>query len=309
MKYAFSVITPALNQGPFIEQNIQSVLRQSIGSFEHIIVDGGSHDETVTILQKYPHLKWTSEPDSGKTPALNKGFRMAQGEIIAWLNADDYLAEGSLQKVLDFFREHPGSYAVAGRAGVVSAEGKFLFSQREPLPGPITHERMIRFWRYGTLPQPSLFFKREVLEHIGFLNEECWSYMDYDFFLRLSRKYAIARLDEILSFIRSHDQADTCLNITSGVLFEALYRISRRYWGSRLSRGYWSRQLSYWLSLPKLRWTILYERFAYECRDYLETEFAKKEGLLTFAGKAFWCLRKYPLPFSVAVLRQILRKF
>lgn len=89
-----SVITVSFNQAAFIEQNIRSVLAQNYDNFEHIVVDGGSSDGTVEILKKYPHLKWVSEPDNGQTDGLCKGFARASGEIIAWINSDDFYAPG-----------------------------------------------------------------------------------------------------------------------------------------------------------------------------------------------------------------------
>ena len=82
-----SVVTPSLNQGQYIEEAIQSVLAQDYPRVEHIVVDGGSSDETLEILRRFPHLRWLSEPDDGQASAINKGFHMASGEIFAWLNA------------------------------------------------------------------------------------------------------------------------------------------------------------------------------------------------------------------------------
>ncbi len=85
-----SIVTPSYNQGQYIEDAIKSVLAQNYENFEHIIVDACSSDNTLTVLKKYPHLKWVSEPDEGQSDALNKGFEKASGDIIGWLNADDY---------------------------------------------------------------------------------------------------------------------------------------------------------------------------------------------------------------------------
>ena len=94
-----SVITPSYNQGRYIEAAINSVLDQNYADFEHIIIDACSTDETVEVLQKYSHLKWISEPDEGQSDALNKGFKLAKGDIACWLNADDFYLPETFSKV------------------------------------------------------------------------------------------------------------------------------------------------------------------------------------------------------------------
>jgi glycosyltransferase involved in cell wall biosynthesis len=98
-----SIVTPSFNSAKFIEDCIQSVLNQNYPNFEHIIVDGCSTDGTVEILKKYPHLKWISEPDEGQSDALNKGFKMATGEIIGWLNADEIYLPNIFQNIANYF--------------------------------------------------------------------------------------------------------------------------------------------------------------------------------------------------------------
>ena len=102
-----SVVTPSFNQAAFIEETIQSVLKQDYPHIEHIVVDGGSTDGTVDILQRYPHLRWISEPDCGQSDALNKGFAMARGEILGWLNSDDTYNAGGVSTGLHCEVSHP----------------------------------------------------------------------------------------------------------------------------------------------------------------------------------------------------------
>ena len=100
-----SIITPSFNQGKFIEQTILSVLNQHYPNFEHIIIDGGSTDGSIEILKKYPHLIWKSEKDRGQSEALNKGFEVAKGEIIGWLNSDDVYLDDTLFKVTGYLKD------------------------------------------------------------------------------------------------------------------------------------------------------------------------------------------------------------
>ena len=99
-----SVVTPSYNQGRYIEETIQSVLNQDYFRIEHIVVDGGSTDETLSVLKKYPHLKWVSEPDRGQSHAINKGFQIAKGEIAAWLNSDDTYLPGAVTAAVAAWR-------------------------------------------------------------------------------------------------------------------------------------------------------------------------------------------------------------
>src|SRR6202012_2755610 len=92
-----SIITPSYNQGQFIEDAIRSVLDQGYPDFEHIVIDNCSTDGTLDVLRKYPHIKWVSEPDGGQSAALNKGFRMSTGDVLAWLNCDDFYLPGAFQ--------------------------------------------------------------------------------------------------------------------------------------------------------------------------------------------------------------------
>ena len=105
MKHALpkiSIITPSFNQGVFIEDSIRSVQEQNYPNFEHIILDGCSTDGTIEILKKYDHLIWSSEPDEGQSDAMNKGFNMASGDLIGWLNTDELYMPGAFNHLVSF---------------------------------------------------------------------------------------------------------------------------------------------------------------------------------------------------------------
>src|SRR5512141_110904 len=132
-----SIITPSFNQARYIEETLHSVNRQGCGSIEHIVVDGGSTDGTIEILKRYSsmpsyaYLRWISEPDRGQTDALNKGFRMATGELIGWLNSDDLYTPQSLLRASAFLNAPPLIDFVYGDYLIIDGAGKTLIEKKE----------------------------------------------------------------------------------------------------------------------------------------------------------------------------------
>lgn len=125
-----SIVTPSFNYGKFIEDAILSVYYQDYPNYEHIIVDGGSTDNTLETLRRYPHLRWVSEPDQGQADALNKGFRMASGELIAWLNADDYFLPGAFSTIANYAKQYLEHGVFFGSFYFVDKNGKYLKEMR-----------------------------------------------------------------------------------------------------------------------------------------------------------------------------------
>ena len=200
----FSIITPSYNQGEFIEANILSVERQCVSDFEHIIIDGGSTDNTIEVLKKYPEINWVSQKDNGQSDALNKGFKKATGEIICWVNSDDELANCSLEVVLKYFEENPSKKIVGGALEMIDENGASLgikSSKRFTLNSLLNLDKM--------LYQPSIFFKRELFQEVGYLNEQLNYAMDYDFFLRICKLYPIEAVSEVLARYRQYGDTKT----------------------------------------------------------------------------------------------------
>lgn len=194
-----SIITPSYNQGKYLEKTIKSVLDQNYPNLEYIILDGGSTDQSVEIIKKYERQlsHWVSEKDNGQSHALNKGFAKATGEIIAWINADDWYEKNTFKIVVDMFSK-PGVCVVAGNCKMVyegAPEQNFV-----DRPGDINFRRMIQFWKlFFCPPQPSIFFKNEVLKNVGLIDESLTYGMDLDLWLRISGKYKFYYVDELLS--------------------------------------------------------------------------------------------------------------
>lgn len=201
-----SVITPSFNQGSFIKQTIHSVLGQEYPNLEYIVMDGGSTDNTLQILKKHGKtIKWFSKKDKGQSDAINKGLKMATGDIVAWLNSDDYYLPGTLLKVARYFEAHKEAKWLSGDYEIIDEKGK-------PIHGfVIGYKRFLRrFSSFGMLSfanyiiQPSTFWKREMHDEVGYLNEGYQYCMDYDFWLRIMKKYPLHLLPDPLSAFRIH---------------------------------------------------------------------------------------------------------
>ncbi|MRR53110.1 MAG: glycosyltransferase [Deltaproteobacteria bacterium] len=201
----FSVITPSFNQAQFISQTIQSVQNQDYPHWEHIVMDGKSDDGTVEILKSCQHLKWLSENDRGQSDAINKGFRLATGDIIAWINSDDWYEPGAFKAVADFFTANPGKNIVMGDCNLVDADG-VIFDR------VINQERgfdeLRKYWISRSIPtQPAIFFRRNLLDEFGLLDESLHFAMDYDLWMRFSQKNRLYHIDRTLANYRFHSDA------------------------------------------------------------------------------------------------------
>lgn len=205
-----SIITPSFNQGAFIEQTIRSVLDQSYPNLEYIVIDGGSTDETVSIIRRYSDrlTYWVSESDRGQTHAINKGLSIATGDIIAYINSDDYYLPGSFEKVARFSLEHPGCDIIHGRCDVIDHLGALVRVHQ----GDITNlEQCLDLWGvwWGgrNFVQPEVFWTRQATERTGLFREDLYWVMDYDYWTRIfAAGGQAAFLDHRLAAFRLHPQ-------------------------------------------------------------------------------------------------------
>ncbi len=195
-----SVSTPSFNQAPYIEQCIRSVQEQDYPDVEHIIFDGGSTDGTLDVLRRYDGVvRWKSEPDKGQSDAINKGFRAATGDIVGWINSDDWYCRGAFRAVADYFATHPETDFVYGNNLFTDADGQVLRRYRTM---PYRWEWLL--WTGLLIPQPGFFVRRSVLADCGLVDVALHNVMDFEWWLRIARKHPPHFIDRYLAFFRVH---------------------------------------------------------------------------------------------------------
>jgi glycosyltransferase involved in cell wall biosynthesis len=197
-----SIITPSFNQGEFIGETVRSVLGQEYPDVEHIVMDGCSTDDTLEVLRQYPGVVAVSEPDRGQADALQKGFRLASGEIIGWINSDDYYAPAVFGAVAACF-DDPAVLWVVGNLAYVYQGGEIV-PNRSP---PITYEALLR--DPDIVKQPPAFFRRQALEAAGGWDPSFHMTMDLDLWVRLARLAPPRMIDAQWAYFRIHGKQKT----------------------------------------------------------------------------------------------------
>jgi glycosyltransferase involved in cell wall biosynthesis len=194
-----SIITPSYNQSQFIAVAIESVLTQNYENFEHIIIDGGSTDSTIEVLKKFPHLIWISELDEGQSDALNKGFKMAKGDIIGWLNSDDLYLPGTFNTVTDALNTE-NIDAVYSNCKFVDKDGTFLrnLNTHKPI------KWLSLFQCY--IPSTTFFFKKKIINADIYIDKSFHITMDKEFFAHiLYSGFRIKYINDYFAEFRWHE--------------------------------------------------------------------------------------------------------
>lgn len=234
-----SIITPSFNQGQFLPETIESVLSQE-GDFtiDYIIVDGGSTDNSVAVIRQYEALLqqgewpvkcrginycWVSEKDKGQTDALLKGFRLAKGELFAWLNSDDTYLQGALQTVAGFFRDNPDTGLLYGDASYCDTEGAIIGSYRTE---EFEYDKLAWF---NFICQPATFFRKEAFKAVGGLDESLHFAMDFDLWIRIGKRFPCSYLPGVLATYRLHETSKTIRAETLFANSEEALRLAIKY--------------------------------------------------------------------------------
>jgi len=198
-----SIITPSFNQVEFIEHTIRSIFAQDYPELEYIIVDGGSTDGSVDVIRKYADRLtwWVSEPDKGQADAINKGFRRASGDIVAWLNSDDMYAPGVFSDVNAVFEANRDIGMVYGKAVSFDHDGSPL---NELQIGDWSLKDLVTF---HIICQPAVFMRRSVLEQAGYLDDGYHMMLDHHLWLRIAQRTKIHHVPRLWAFARHHAEA------------------------------------------------------------------------------------------------------
>lgn len=226
-----SIITPSFNQARYLERTIQSVLGQDYPHIEYIIVDGGSTDGSVGVIEKHADriAWWVSEQDKGQTDAINKGFNRANGEILAWLNSDDTYNPGAVTAAVKYLMENPGVALVYADCNFIDEEdrviGKFKSAQ--------TDYRRLREG-YVHIPQQTMFFRAKYWNELGPLDPSFYFAMDYDLWTRIAAKAPLKYLpDQVWANFRIHTTSKT--NVADERGWQEMLKVHYRDGGSFFS--------------------------------------------------------------------------
>ena len=199
-----SIITPSFNQARFLEQTMRSVLEQDYPNIEYIVIDGGSSDGSLEIIQKYADrlAYWQSQKDKGQTDAINQGFARATGEILAWLNSDDILYPGAVSAAVRQLHTHPEVGMVYSNCQWINADGKVIGN----FPAAQTNLKKLRRG-YVHIPQQTSFFRTELWRKVGPLDDSFYFAMDYDLWTRLATHSPLLYVPELWAAFRLHEGA------------------------------------------------------------------------------------------------------
>lgn len=224
-----SIITPTFNQAGYIERTIKSILNQDYPNIEYIVMDGGSTDGTVEILKKYSRqIIWKSEKDKGQADAINKGLKIATGDICAYINSDDTYEPGAFRKVAKFFAANPDKKWVYGKCRIIDENDNEIRKF-------VTWYKNINLVKYSYrkllvenyISQPATFWKSEVNKELGLFDEGEYHVMDYEFWLRMGEKHPAGVIPEYVANFRFY--ANSKSGMQTKERFQDELRVAKKY--------------------------------------------------------------------------------
>jgi len=261
MRPRVSIITPSFNQAGYLEQAILSVLGQGYENLEFIIVDGGSTDGSLDIIRKYEKnlAGWISEPDLGQADAINKGFSLATGQILAWLNSDDEYRPDAISQAVDYLVGHPEIGMVYSRAYYIDEEGSIVAEY----PAAPTNYTGLRRGK-TTIPQQTMFFRSVVWDMVGPLDPTFYYAMDYDLWVRIAEVSPIAFHPDHWAHFRLQSSSKSMREAYR--CWPEMMRVHFRDGGSRFSILY-LKYLIRRMVEPIMPWRIKYRSWRYRIKQ------------------------------------------
>jgi glycosyltransferase involved in cell wall biosynthesis len=200
-----SVVTPSFNQVRYLEQALRSVLEQTYPRLEYIVIDGGSTDGSLQVLERYTGrlARVISEPDRGQADAINKGMALAHGDIVAWLNSDDAYLAGAIGKAVDVLEGNPSLGMVYADGLMVDSALRLLDRHTYPQLG------VLGLLCFEVILQPTVFLRRAVMEEVGYLNPAYQLILDHELWVRIAARHPIRHVPGFWAIERSHAEAKT----------------------------------------------------------------------------------------------------
>lgn len=229
---AVTIVTPSFNQGRFVRATIESVLSQDYPNIEYIIMDGGSTDETASVASEYAsRLTFISEPDRGHSHAINKGLRMARGEIVSWLNSDDIFLDGAVSKAVQALAADSSAAAVYGEGCRLNEQGDII--GRFPASEPFNLWKLVHLVDY--ILDQALYIRKRVLDEVGYLDEQLHYPLDWELLIRIGKRYPIRHIPEQMGCIREYPETKTSTAGRKRV--REIARVLRKHTGMRYPPG------------------------------------------------------------------------
>lgn len=239
MRPLVSIITPSYNQGKFIRETIESVLSQDYDNIEYIVVDGKSTDNSLDIIKEYEgRLTYISERDHGQSDAINKGFKMAHGEIIAWLNSDDVYEPGCVRRAVEEFEKN-------NKLGLLYGDGYIIDEHSNKLKvfeytQEFDYWKLVNFWDY--IMQPATFFRTEMLKKVEYLDVNLHYCMDWDLWIKLAAISEVKYIPELLACSREY--GDTKTSTGGDMRLKEIIGLLQKYSGKEKPLGVQSYEAS-----------------------------------------------------------------
>ncbi len=236
-----SIVIPSYNQAQYLGQTLSSITSQNYSNIEIIVMDGGSNDGSVNIILGYADKLsyWVSSPDNGQADAIYRGFERCTGEIIGWINSDDLLLPGCLQKVAHYFISNPDKECVVGGCVIIDSKDNII-KDRLGLPALnagiyVTFNKLL-YWGCG-FNQPASFWRRDIFFEVGGFDSTLKYCFDYDMYFRLAKRKSFGLLNECIACFRIHGTSKTStLQDIRSLENESLWKIYGRYDSTKLTQ-------------------------------------------------------------------------